>query len=72
MLGVYSDDPNDFANEGLDDLRAALEAAGITHQINVYPDSQHAFHNDTGQRYSEAAALAAWSDTLDWFGRYLA
>lgn len=72
VLGVYSDDPNDFANEGLDDLRSALEQAGITHQINVYPDSQHAFHNDTGQRYSEAAALAAWNDTLAWFGQYLA
>jgi carboxymethylenebutenolidase len=72
VLGVYSDDPNDFANEGLDDLRTALEEAGITHQINVYPDSQHAFHNDTGQRYSEAAALAAWSDTLAWFDQYLA
>lgn len=72
VLGVYSDDPNDFANEGLDDLRAALDEAGVTHQINVYPDSQHAFHNDTGQRYSETAALAAWGDTLAWFEQYLA
>jgi carboxymethylenebutenolidase len=71
VLGVYSDDPNDFANEGLDDLRAALDEAGITHQINVYPESQHAFHNDTGQRYSEAAALSAWEDTLAWFAQYV-
>jgi carboxymethylenebutenolidase len=71
VLGVYSDDPDDFANNGRDELVAALEAAGVTHQINVYPDSQHAFHNDTGQRYSEAAALAAWEDTLNWFATYL-
>ena len=71
VLGVYSDDPGDFANEGRDDLEAALEEAGVTFQINVYPNTQHAFHNDTGQRYNEAQALAAWSDTMAWFETYL-
>jgi carboxymethylenebutenolidase len=71
VLGVYSDDPGDFANEGRDDLVAALEAAGVTHQINIYPGTQHAFHNDTGQRYNEEQAIAAWNDTVAWFGRYV-
>ncbi len=71
ILGIYSDDPNDFANEGQADLIAALEAAGITHQINVYPGTQHAFHNDTGQRYNEEQALAAWRDTVAWFAQYV-
>jgi carboxymethylenebutenolidase len=71
VLGVYSDDPDDFANEGRDELVAALEAAGVTFQINVYPNSQHAFHNDTGQRYAPEAAEAAWNDTLAWFAQYL-
>jgi carboxymethylenebutenolidase len=31
----------------------------------------HAFHNDTGDRYNEAQATAAWNDTLAWFGRHL-
>jgi carboxymethylenebutenolidase len=71
VLGVYSDDPEDFANEGRDELEAALQEAGTTYQINVYPDTQHAFHNDTGQRYDEEQAVAAWSDTLGWFAQYL-
>jgi carboxymethylenebutenolidase len=71
VLGIYSDDPGDFANEGREDLVAALEAAGVTHQINVYPGTQHAFHNDTGPRYNEEQALAAWHDTLAWFAQYL-
>jgi carboxymethylenebutenolidase len=71
VLGVYSDDPDDFANEGRDELEAALTDAGVTFQINIYPNSQHAFHNDTGQRYSEEAATAAWNDTLAWFAQYL-
>ena len=71
VLGVYSDDPNDFANEGRDELVAALEAAGVTFQINVYPGTQHAFHTDTGQRWNEEQALAAWADTLAWFEQYV-
>jgi len=71
VLGIYSDDPSDFANEGRDDLEAALQDAGVTHQINVYPDTQHAFHNDTSQRYNEEQALVAWQDMLDWFSQHL-
>jgi carboxymethylenebutenolidase len=71
VLGVYSDDPNDFANEGRDALVAALEAAGVTHQINVYPGTQHAFHNDTGARYNEEQAIQAWNDTVAWFAQHV-
>jgi carboxymethylenebutenolidase len=71
VLGVYSDDPDDFANRGRDELVAALKAAGVTFEIKVYPNTQHAFHNDTGQRYNEEQAIAAWHDTLAWLGRYL-
>jgi carboxymethylenebutenolidase len=67
VIGVYSSDPNDGANRGRDELAAALRAAGVKHEIKVYPDSQHAFNNDTGNRYSESAALAAWKDVQDWF-----
>ena len=71
MLGIYSDDPDDFANEGLEELRGALEAAGITFEIKVYPDTEHAFHNDTGPRWNEEQALAAWNDTVAWFETYV-
>ncbi|MGH2615753.1 MAG: dienelactone hydrolase family protein [Thermomicrobiales bacterium] len=71
VLGVYSDDPDDGANEGLEELIAALEAAGVTFQIEVYPDTQHAFHNDTGPRWNEEQALAAWTDTVAWFETYV-
>ncbi len=66
VLGVYSSDPNDFANNNRDGLDAALTAAGITHQMNVYPDTHHDFYNDTGQAYNEAQALAAWGDAVNW------
>lgn len=71
VLGVYSDDPDDGANEGLEELIEALEAAGITFQIEIYPDTQHAFHNDTGPRWNEEQAVEAWNDTVAWFETYV-
>jgi len=71
VFGVYSDDPDDFANEGREELVAALEQAGVTFEIQVYPDTQHAFHNDTSPRWNEEQALAAWNDTVAWFETYV-
>jgi carboxymethylenebutenolidase len=52
--------------------RAALDRAGLVHDVIVEPDADHAFFNDTGPRYNGVAAADAWRRTLDWFGRYLA
>lgn len=71
VLGIYAEDPGDFANEGRDELAQALSEAGITFEIKVYPGTEHAFHNDTGPRYNEEQALAAWNDTLAWLSEYV-
>jgi carboxymethylenebutenolidase len=52
-------------------LRDALDATDVRHQLTVYPGVDHAFHNDTGDRYVEAQATAAWNDTLAWFAKYV-
>lgn len=51
--------------------KAALDRAGLVHEIVVEPDADHAFFNDTGPRYNAAAAHDAWQHVLEWFGRYL-
>jgi carboxymethylenebutenolidase len=51
--------------------RAALDRAGLIHDIVVEPNADHAFFNDTGPRYNAAAADDAWRQVLEWFGRYL-
>ena len=71
VFAVYSDDPDDFANEGRDELVAALEEAGVTFEIEIYPETEHGFHNDTGARWNEEQALAAWNDTVAWFETYV-
>jgi carboxymethylenebutenolidase len=52
-------------------FRDALAATDVRHELKVYPGVDHAFHNDTGDRYNETQATAAWNDTLAWFGKYV-
>jgi carboxymethylenebutenolidase len=51
--------------------RAALERAGLVHELVTEPDANHAFFNDTGDRYNAAAAADAWRRVQDWFTRYV-
>ena len=52
-------------------LQEAFTRAGITHEVKIYEGANHAFHNDTGDRYDPAAAKDAWDRTLAWFSKYL-
>jgi carboxymethylenebutenolidase len=70
VLGVYAElDSRVNASRATAD--AALTAAGLEHEIKVYPGVDHAFFNDTGARYSAAQAAAAYADVLAWLGKYL-
>ncbi|MDV8146131.1 dienelactone hydrolase family protein [Arthrobacter sp. B10-11] len=70
VLGVYAE-LDDRITGALPAFRDALADTDVRHELKVYPGVDHAFHNDTGERYNEAQATAAWNDTLDWFGRYV-
>jgi carboxymethylenebutenolidase len=52
-------------------VRAALEKAGLVHELVTEPDANHAFFNDTGDRYNATAAADAWRRVQDWFGKYV-
>jgi carboxymethylenebutenolidase len=53
------------------EFEAALKAAGVAHEMHVYPGTQHGFHNNSTPRYSEAAAQLSWDRTLAFFERHL-
>jgi carboxymethylenebutenolidase len=53
-------------------MEAQLVAAGVPYKVTVYPNVNHAFHNDTGARYAPEAAQKAWVATIEWLRRYLA
>jgi carboxymethylenebutenolidase len=70
VLGVYAE-LDARVNASRETAEAALSAAGLEHEIKVYPGVDHAFFNDTGARYNADQAAAAYADVLDWLGRYL-
>jgi carboxymethylenebutenolidase len=70
VLGIYAE-LDGRVNATRDAATAALERAGLTHEIVTFPGANHAFFNDTGPRYDPAAATAAYQRVLDWFGTHL-
>ncbi len=51
--------------------KAALQKAGLVHELVTEPDANHAFFNDTSDRYNPTAAADAWRRVQDWFTRYV-
>jgi len=70
VLGIYAE-LDSRVNASQDTAKKALEAAGLVHEIRVFPGVDHAFFNDTGARYNAEQAAAAYSAVLDWYGKYL-
>lgn len=70
VLGIYAaQDQRVNASEPA--ARAALEKAGMVFDLVTEPNANHAFFNDTGERYNAAAATDAWKRVQDWFTRYV-
>ena len=54
-------------NAGIAAYEAALKASGKRYTIYVYPNANHAFNNDTSNRYDKPAADLAWSRSMAFF-----
>jgi carboxymethylenebutenolidase len=52
-------------------IEAAMKANNKIFEKIIYPNADHAFHNDTGTRYNAEAATDAWKQTLAWFAKYV-
>lgn len=58
-------------NQGIPAIEEAMLANDKVFEKMIYPDADHAFHNDTSERYHAESARDAWSRTLAWFATYL-
>jgi carboxymethylenebutenolidase len=54
-------------NAGIPAYEAALKATGKHFAVHVYPNVNHAFNNNTSDRYDKAAADLAWNRTIAFF-----
>jgi carboxymethylenebutenolidase len=70
VLGFYGSE--DARVTGTKDAaQQALDKAGLVNQLVVEQGANHAFFNDTGDRYDPTAAADAWQKTQDWFTKYV-
>ena len=69
LIHYASEDEN--INKGWPAYEEALKANNVRYTTHIYPNTQHAFHNDTTPRYDEAAAKLSWQRTLDFFNQHL-
>jgi carboxymethylenebutenolidase len=58
-------------NEMYPTYEDALKKAGVRYEIQMYPGTQHGFHNNSTPRYNEAAAKLAWDRTVAFFKKNL-
>jgi carboxymethylenebutenolidase len=70
VLGIYGEEDSRITDQE-PEHEEALADAGKTYEMIVFEDANHAFFNDTGERFDPEAAEEAWSNTLGWFGEYL-
>ena len=66
-LLIHNAETDPRINEMWPAFEAALRAAGVTHQMYIYPGTQHGFHNNSTPRYQEGAAKLAWERTVAFF-----
>jgi carboxymethylenebutenolidase len=70
VLAIYGE-LDGRVNQSRDAAKAALEEAGLKHEIVTYQGANHAFFNDTGQRYDAGAAAQAYEKLMSWFAESL-
>ena len=70
VLAIYAE-RDQRINQGIPAIEAAMQQNGKVYEKVIYPNTDHAFHNDTGSRYNLEAAQDAWARTLAWFEKYL-
>ena len=71
MLGFYDGQDHGIPLESVEQMRAALTAAGRDDsEIIVYPDAGHGFHADYRPSYNKADAELAWKRAMDWFASH--
>jgi carboxymethylenebutenolidase len=67
VLGLYGGLDKGISAKDVDDMRAALKAAGKQDEIIVYPNAQHGFLADYRTSYNAEASADAWPKMLAFF-----
>jgi dienelactone hydrolase len=61
----------DFITKAAGVLETELTAAGIPHDLKVYPRAKHSFFNDQWRNYHPSAATDSWQRVLAFFAEHV-
>jgi carboxymethylenebutenolidase len=70
VLGLYGEADQGIPVSQVEELKAALKAAGKTAEFKIFPGAPHGFHADYRPSYRKEAAEDAWKEGVDWFKKY--
>jgi carboxymethylenebutenolidase len=70
ILAMYAGNDQRI-NQGIPVIEEEIQRLHKPYAKVIYPETDHAFFNDTGPRYNPEAAKDAWNRTLNWFERHL-
>lgn len=70
VLGLYGAEDQGIPPAQVEQMKAALEAAGKTAEFKIYPSAGHGFHADYRPSYNKDAAEDAWQQMANWFKRW--
>jgi len=70
VLGLYGGADAGIPGDSVEQMRAALRAAGGPSEIVVYAGAPHGFHADYRDSYREEPARDGWQRTLAWFAKH--
>ena len=70
MLGLFGNEDKAPSPEQVDELEAALKAAGKEYEFHRYDEAGHGFFAVDRPNYRQAAATDGWVKVFDFYGRY--
>jgi carboxymethylenebutenolidase len=71
VLGFFAERDGYVTPAVVRELERDLKEHGKSVEIHIYPDTDHAFFNDTREVYNRDAAEDSWQRTLDFFRTHL-
>jgi carboxymethylenebutenolidase len=70
VLGLYGEADQGIPVAQVEQMKAALAAAGKTADFKIFPGAPHGFHADYRPSYRADAAEKGWADMQAWFKKY--
>jgi carboxymethylenebutenolidase len=70
VLGLYGAEDQGIPVAQVEQMKAALAAAGKTAEFHIYPGAPHGFEADYRPSYRKEAAEDAWKQMEAWFRKY--